>query len=105
MTFPTTYWSADELDTSYVAALYIAIERHLQIGRQLVLTRGPLGFIDWPMYLNRELLLIAVLVQVASALALGYLLVLLLSAAAYVCWVSWLLLGCFCCLEGGPLPQ
>ena len=79
MTFPTTYWSADELDTSYVAALYIAIERHLQIGRQLVLTRGPLGFIDWPMYLNRELLLIAVLVQVASALALGYLLVLLLT--------------------------
>ena len=34
---------------------------------------------DWPLYLNRELLLIAVLVQIASALAIAYLLVLLLT--------------------------
>ena len=82
-----------------MAALYIAIEHHLQIGRQLVLTRGPLGFIDWPMYLNRELLLISVLVQVASALALGYLLVLLLTRCGLRFLVPRLLLGCFCCLK------
>jgi hypothetical protein len=76
LTFPTPLWNAGAGgDQSWVLALHLAWARGLVFGKDIVFTYGPLGYLDYPLYVDHWLWLTSVafriVVHTAFYAALG----------------------------------